>query len=334
MKNLYDLLGVRPDDDAECLRKAYLKAAKASHPDHHGDDPEAAAHFRQIADAYEILRDAERRAAYDRLLASQRRPLHTTRKWALFEAKRHAIAEVLVGSVLAVVLAGGYELSVRMAEAPANKAAAAAAHEPAQIAAVQLAERNDAAERDRVASTTAPQTPIPLSAELPVALPNEPRAAASAQQTIAATERNFDVPGDRASAGDPARGKGREQPERHDVQSGDGGFSAAETRGVAPLPASGVTASDNRRDGKFPEGETRLGKTPGGNTPEPVSVARADANPPEMRATALPLHAAMKRPPAGRPPFFQRASLVNRHASRRNTQYCEGDMPPLSRIGY
>jgi curved DNA-binding protein CbpA len=33
MKNLYDLLGARPDDDAETLRKAYRKAAKASHPD-------------------------------------------------------------------------------------------------------------------------------------------------------------------------------------------------------------------------------------------------------------------------------------------------------------
>jgi hypothetical protein len=332
MKNLYDLLGVRPDDDAESLRKAYLKAAKASHPDHHGDDPEAAAYFRQIADAYEILRDAGQRATYDRLLASQRRPLRTTRKWAFFEVKRHPITYVLVGFALAVVLAGGYALSARMAKTPADKAAAA--HEPAQIAAVQPAERNDAAERDRLASTSAPQTPIPLSAELPVALPIEPRAAASAQQTIAATERNFDVPGDRASTGDPARSKGREPPDRHDVQSDDDGFSAAETRGVASPPASGMTASDNRRDGKMPEGETRLGKTAGGKTPEPVSVARADANPPEMRATALPLHAAMKRPPAGRPPFFQRASLANRHASRRNTQSCEGDMPPLSRIGY
>jgi hypothetical protein len=334
MKNLYDLLGVRPDDDAESLRRAYLKAAKASHPDHHGDDPEAAAHFRQIADAYEILRDAGQRAAYDRTLASQRRSLRTTRKWAFFEVKRHPITFVLVGFALAVALAGGFELSARMAETPTDKAAAAAAHEPAQIAAVQPAGRNDAAERDRLASTSAPPTPIPLSAELPVALPIEPRAAASAQQTIAAMEHNFDVPGDRASTGDSARGKGREPPDRHDVQSSDDGFSAAETRGIASPPASGVTASDNGRDGKMPEGEMRLGKTPGGNTPEPVSVARADANPSEIRATALRLHAAMKRPPAGRPPFFQRASLANGHASRRNTQYCEGDMPPLSRIGH
>jgi DnaJ domain len=48
MKNFYDLLGARPDDDAETLRKAYRKAAKASHPDHHGGDQDAAAQFRQI----------------------------------------------------------------------------------------------------------------------------------------------------------------------------------------------------------------------------------------------------------------------------------------------
>lgn len=333
MQNLYDLLGVRPDDDAETLRKAYLKAAKASHPDHHGGDPEAAARFRQITDAYEILRDAEQRAAYDRILASQQRPLRATGKWAFFEVRRHAVTDVLVGAVLAVVLAGSYELSARMAETPADKAPAASAHQPTQIAAVQPAGRNDVAEHDRLASTSA--SPFLLPVAPPVATPIEPGAVASARQTIAAAERDgdFDVPSGRASVGVPARGKGREPPDRQDAQSGDGGFSAAESN-VAPLPASGVTASDNGRDGKIPEGETPVGKKTGGKTPEPVSVATADAKPPEMRATALRLHAAMTRPPAGRPPFSQRVSLTNRHASRRNWQYCEGDMSSLSRIGY
>jgi hypothetical protein len=44
MKTLYDLLGARPDDDAEVLKAGSRKAAKANHP---------------IAEAYEILRDAE-----------------------------------------------------------------------------------------------------------------------------------------------------------------------------------------------------------------------------------------------------------------------------------
>jgi curved DNA-binding protein CbpA len=325
MENLYDLLGVHPDDDAESLRKAYLEAAKASHPDHHGDDPEAAARFRQIAEAYEILRDAGQRAAYDRLLASQRRPLRATWKRSFFEVKRNAVTDVLVGVVLAVVLAGGYELSARMAETPADKAAVA--HEPAQVAVVQPAERSDAVERDRLASSSAPQMPIPLPAAPPVATPIEPDAVASVRQTIAAAERDrdFDVPSDRASVGVATNGKGGEPPDRHDRQSGDGGFSAAESRNVAPLPASGVTASENGHDGKTPEGET----------PElAVVVATADVKPPEMRATALRLHAAMRQPPAGRPSFSHRASLANRHAFRRDPQYCEGDRSPLSRVRY
>jgi DnaJ-class molecular chaperone len=51
MQNLCDLLGVRPDDNAETIKKAFREAAKASHPDHHGDDPQAAVRFRQSAPA-------------------------------------------------------------------------------------------------------------------------------------------------------------------------------------------------------------------------------------------------------------------------------------------
>ena len=42
MKTLYDLLGALPDDDADELRAAFRKAAKANHPDNNPDNPEAA----------------------------------------------------------------------------------------------------------------------------------------------------------------------------------------------------------------------------------------------------------------------------------------------------
>jgi curved DNA-binding protein CbpA len=106
MKNLYDLLGARPDDDNENLRKAYLKAAKESHPDHHRDDPEAAMRFRQIAVAYKILRDADQRSAYHRLLEFERRPLHHKSKPFRSDVKRRV---VYASAFLAVVLAIGYE---------------------------------------------------------------------------------------------------------------------------------------------------------------------------------------------------------------------------------
>src|SRR5215470_474646 len=68
MKTLYDLLGAHPDDDAEGLRNAFRKAAKANHPDLHAGDQDAPMRFRQIVDAYGILRDPEQRVAYDRRL--------------------------------------------------------------------------------------------------------------------------------------------------------------------------------------------------------------------------------------------------------------------------
>jgi curved DNA-binding protein CbpA len=108
METLYDVLGVRPDDDAESLKNAYRKAAKANHPDRHADDPEAAAvRFRQIATAYDILRDAKQRAAYDLLLECQRRPLRSKARRIIshpaYQLAFTAIATVVVG----VVLAGG-----------------------------------------------------------------------------------------------------------------------------------------------------------------------------------------------------------------------------------
>jgi len=70
MKTAYDLLGIRSDADAEAVKKAYRAAVKLHHPDCRPGDPDASLlRFRQIAAAYAILRDAKRRAAYDRRLA-------------------------------------------------------------------------------------------------------------------------------------------------------------------------------------------------------------------------------------------------------------------------
>ena len=69
MKTLYDLLGALPDDDADELRAAFRKAAKANHPDNNPDNPEAAEKFRKIVRAHAILSDGQQRAAYDRLRA-------------------------------------------------------------------------------------------------------------------------------------------------------------------------------------------------------------------------------------------------------------------------
>src|SRR5260370_27345202 len=95
MKTLYDLLGARADDDAEGLRDAFRKAAKAYHPDLHAGDPDAPMRFREIVTAYDILRDADQRAAYDRLLKFQRerlrRILKCTASYLLLNIVSHTI---------------------------------------------------------------------------------------------------------------------------------------------------------------------------------------------------------------------------------------------------
>jgi DnaJ-class molecular chaperone len=61
--DLYDILGVKPDADADTIRRAYREKAKRCHPDTVPE--EDAQSFRQLQEAYEILGDAERRRRYD-----------------------------------------------------------------------------------------------------------------------------------------------------------------------------------------------------------------------------------------------------------------------------
>ena len=66
MKDYYEILGVARDATPEDIKKAFRRLARDTHPDANPDDPAAEARFRDIAEAYEILSDPQRRAAYDR----------------------------------------------------------------------------------------------------------------------------------------------------------------------------------------------------------------------------------------------------------------------------
>ena len=65
-RDYYEVLGIARDADEAAIRKAYRALAKESHPDRNPNDPQAAERFKEATEAYEVLRDPERRARYDR----------------------------------------------------------------------------------------------------------------------------------------------------------------------------------------------------------------------------------------------------------------------------
>lgn len=65
-RDAYEVLGVDRDADETQIKKAFRKLARELHPDVNNHDPDAEEKFKEAAEAYEILSDAERRAIYDR----------------------------------------------------------------------------------------------------------------------------------------------------------------------------------------------------------------------------------------------------------------------------
>ncbi|MGJ8621872.1 MAG: molecular chaperone DnaJ [Yoonia sp.] len=65
-RDYYEVLGVPKGADAAAIKKGYRQKAKELHPDRNSDNPNAEAQFKEANEAYEVLKDANKKAAYDR----------------------------------------------------------------------------------------------------------------------------------------------------------------------------------------------------------------------------------------------------------------------------
>jgi molecular chaperone DnaJ len=66
MRDYYEILGVARNADADAVKKAYRRLALEHHPDRNNGSKDAEERFKEATEAYEVLRDPERRSAYDR----------------------------------------------------------------------------------------------------------------------------------------------------------------------------------------------------------------------------------------------------------------------------
>jgi|SRR5438132_7137133 len=106
-RDLYAILGLRPDASTETVKTVYRQLARTFHPDAN-PDPAAVAHFREITDAYVVLSDPELRARYDR-----QRPRRARRRRGTVEETDMRIGLQLAGIDLGCVLGVSVQIQRR-----------------------------------------------------------------------------------------------------------------------------------------------------------------------------------------------------------------------------
>ena len=211
MKTLYDLLEALPDDDADELRAAFRKAARANHPDFNPDNPEASERFRRIVRANAILSDVQQRAQYDRLLVLAMRqqngpPKRPSRSGTI----RRLATDVLASAIVSIMLIGGYFVYMSAERLPLASA------QVVEVAKVETAKidttKDDAAKNEPAqAVTVKPLEAVEASGEPAVDAKPESVEANHSEVAIAAHTADDPAKPERAEAAPIADGAAAEE---------------------------------------------------------------------------------------------------------------------------
>jgi hypothetical protein len=268
MKTLFDILGAHPDDDAENLKRAFRKAVKANHPDLHADDPNASMRIRRIINAYSILRDEKKRAAYERRLAFEREPSHSKPVYTFSYTTFDAAVGAIVAVGLTAVLIGGYMVFRPSSEAPVDlvEAIDVPGPEPAKGFAIQPTSQTDTADRQETRNRQVGGVP----GAMPVPVPNVVAPQANSAVPGIADEKpiprlverepamatiidTIDTPVDRAGANITGSHFKKESamrpPDRNNVQSFGGQVSSpARNNGIMKPSLVELTLSSSKHD--------------------------------------------------------------------------------------
>jgi curved DNA-binding protein CbpA len=308
MKTLYDLLGTRPGDDAEALRTAFRKAAKANHPDLHAGDPYAAMRFRRIAEAYEILRDTERRANYDRLLELKRERDGRRLTGIVSYLMRSVAFDAVTAVALAIVLTGGYTIYAHISKTSAEVLARTGGRGSARIAVGQPAGpanmNKPGKRRDEPERNAGPDMMVPNA--VASAVTHAPPAESTPSGSVpGAAGLNAEVANANQTAGAETLDQDSAQLVR--VLSS----SRESDSGGGKSFSSDFAISDDKRDIKRETHDISDIKLPETRIPPKARIA-------------------VKRQAAGHTTFEQ-ASLENRNACSGS---CLRDVPPLFGVGF
>jgi DnaJ-class molecular chaperone len=99
MRDPYSVLGVQRNANADEIKSAWRTKAKSIHPDHNQDDPSAGNRFAEVGQAYELLKDPDRRKRYDRA-ADMNQTINQQRESARQAAERAKMAQANAEKVM------------------------------------------------------------------------------------------------------------------------------------------------------------------------------------------------------------------------------------------